>query len=260
MKESAEAWIGFVRSFGDQLSRQIFQFTQSDDDDDDDERTRTNESTSTLLPIANLRGELSVHHLHHHHFGHEMGHFADNVIGVWQKLGIADKLAAEALRSATKRRSAKHRAALKERLSVYLSYVNANLVLSETFQAGFYDWFDFRPFYREKFTRVCREQMPSETPVESVKQLFEISFPELNHWTPSKIVRALKDKRIKRTSKSCRPCGRRRGCVRSGVCSSHSPRSARVSAAPLPSQADYFLRDTSISLGANCWHLATKGS
>jgi hypothetical protein len=102
----------------------------------------------------------------------------------------------EALDSSRKRRDAEHRQALREVLSEYLSYVNANLLLSNELDCGFYDWCDLRPFYRDKFLRVARSSAPGHSETDNVQKLFEISFPEFTFWTPSNIVRALKDKRI----------------------------------------------------------------
>jgi hypothetical protein len=74
--------------------------------------------------------------------------------------------------------------------------VNANLLLSNELGSGFYDWCDFRPFYHDKFLRVARSAAPGENETECIRELFEVSFPEFTFWTPSNIVRALKDKRI----------------------------------------------------------------
>lgn len=110
---------------------------------------------------------------------------------------ISAMLVHEALLSSEKRRKSEHRQALREHLGQYLSYVNANLLLCEKFQMGFYDWSDFQPFYHEKLLRVAKEAAPAEREIESVKRLFEVSFPEFSFWDPHRVIRALKDKRIR---------------------------------------------------------------
>jgi len=107
------------------------------------------------------------------------------------------RLVDEALHSSRKRRKAKYHKALKEHLTECLSYVNANLLLSQTLEAGFHDWYDFQPFYREKFLRVAKDAPPGEKEIENVKKLFEISFPEFTFWHPDNVIRALKDDRIR---------------------------------------------------------------
>jgi hypothetical protein len=105
-------------------------------------------------------------------------------------------LVEEALGSSRKRRESKHRDALREVLTEYLSYVNANLLLANTFGTGLHDWCDFRPFYRDKFLRVARAASPGQAEIDNVTKLFAVSFPEFAFWRPESIVRALKDKRI----------------------------------------------------------------
>jgi len=102
----------------------------------------------------------------------------------------------EAIHSSTLREKPEHREALKKHLSEYLSYINANILLSQTFQAGFHDWVDFKPFYHEKFLRIAQDSYPAEKEIENVKKLFEISFPEFTFWQPKNVIKALKDKRI----------------------------------------------------------------
>jgi len=102
----------------------------------------------------------------------------------------------EAMKSATKRRRAEYRRVLRNTLTEYLAYVNANLILSQTLQAGFHDWYDFAPFYREKFLTVGKEKTEEQKRIDKVKQLFEISFPEFVYWDAKGLIKALKDKRI----------------------------------------------------------------
>ena len=94
------------------------------------------------------------------------------------------------------RRLTTHRQVLRETLTDYLSYANANLVLSHTLGVGFHDWPDFEPFYRVKFLGVGQEDVPEQQRVGKLKQLFEVSFPEFASWDAKSIVKALKDKRI----------------------------------------------------------------
>lgn len=107
-----------------------------------------------------------------------------------------ERIVEEALNSSKKRRKSEYRSILREELSGYLAYINANLVLSNTFGCAFHDWGDFHPFYQDKFLRVGRDSVPAEKEIEAVKQLFEISFPEFTFWRPKEVIRAIKDKRI----------------------------------------------------------------
>jgi hypothetical protein len=106
-------------------------------------------------------------------------------------------LAEEAMNSSSKRRKTEFRDALRTELSMYLSYVNANLVLSNALECGFHDWQDFRPFYRDKFLRVGKDAPPAEQQIDAVNSLFNVSFPEFTFWRPKEIIRAIKDKRIR---------------------------------------------------------------
>ena len=77
-----------------------------------------------------------------------------------------------------------------------LQYVNANLILSREYQIGIYDWSHFAPFYETKFLSVGHEAPPGHNEVAKIKQLFEVSFPEFDQWTPSRFLHVLRDKRI----------------------------------------------------------------
>lgn len=85
---------------------------------------------------------------------------------------------------------------LRISLEEKFSYVNANLILSETFNCGFYDWYDYLPLYREKFCGVGRDDVPWEEKIHNVKRLFAVSFPEFTPQHPKDVIRALNDKRI----------------------------------------------------------------
>jgi hypothetical protein len=84
----------------------------------------------------------------------------------------------------------------QNQLKETLSYVNANLVVSNTLGVGFHDWYDFEPFYREKFLSIEHEQLPTHREIEKIDQLFKISFPEFAFWNTKSILKAMKDKRI----------------------------------------------------------------
>jgi hypothetical protein len=98
--------------------------------------------------------------------------------------------------TATKRKTSAYRQVLKKNLIGYLSHVNANILLSQIFETGFHDWYDYKPFYQEKFLNVAKESSPGEKEIENIKKLFEISFPEFSFWQPDNVLKALKDKRI----------------------------------------------------------------
>jgi len=106
-------------------------------------------------------------------------------------------LIGEGFESSEMGKQAEHRQALREALAEYLSYVNANLLLCHSLQCGFHDWCDFQPFYRDKFLTIARESGPGAREIESMKRLFEVSFPEFTFWHPDNIIRALKDRRIR---------------------------------------------------------------
>lgn len=81
-------------------------------------------------------------------------------------------------------------------LAEYLSYVNANLVLSKSLNASFHDWFDFAPFYNRKINLLGKNQTLGRERVNHIKQLFSVTFPDLSLWEDKKLIKALHDKRI----------------------------------------------------------------
>lgn len=85
---------------------------------------------------------------------------------------------------------------LREKIQYYLSYVNANIVLSNELGVGFHDWADFSPFYKQKFLSVGREGPEGKEHIEAIKKLFEVSFPEYNIKDPATLIRILHDERI----------------------------------------------------------------
>jgi len=54
---------------------------------------------------------------------------------------------------------------------------------------------DFAPFYKTKFKNLSLEKKEHQE-IESIKNLFEISFPSFNQFTPKKVIKILKDTRI----------------------------------------------------------------
>lgn len=102
-----------------------------------------------------------------------------------------------ALESSSKRRKPEFRQKLKEQVAEYLAYVNTNLVLANVLGAGFHDWHDLSPFYREKFITVGMRTMPEEAQISKLTELFSISFPEFQTWDVKNVIKALKDSRIR---------------------------------------------------------------
>jgi hypothetical protein len=102
----------------------------------------------------------------------------------------------EALDSSPKCRQSRYRAVLRDVLVSYLSYVNANLVLSNELETGFHDWADFLPFYRQKFLSIGRKNRPEQRCMEELDALFSISFPEFTIRDPKSLVRILRDRRV----------------------------------------------------------------
>ena len=102
----------------------------------------------------------------------------------------------EALKSSRKRRKAEYRSVLRETLYSYLSYINANIVLSNELGVGFHDWADFLPFYRQKFLSVGYEDLEAQKQIEASKGLFTVSFPEFAITDTATLIRVLNDKRI----------------------------------------------------------------
>ena len=105
-------------------------------------------------------------------------------------------LLTEALESSSKRRSKEHRRILRETLEGYLSYVNANLVLSRKLDVGFHDWRDYEPLYRRKFLSIGITETHHDKQIRKANQLFTVAFPEFSSWTATSILRALRDPRI----------------------------------------------------------------
>jgi len=102
----------------------------------------------------------------------------------------------EALASSKKRKRKEYRGALREVLRGYLTYVNANLILSNELEVGFHDWQDFFPFYSLKFLSVGKDEDRVEGSRRQVEKLFTVPFPDLAIRDTSALLHALGDKRI----------------------------------------------------------------
>jgi hypothetical protein len=85
---------------------------------------------------------------------------------------------------------------IRETLRYYLTYVNANLILSNKMEAGLHDWADFTPFYQQKFLAVGHDSPPGSAEAEASRQLFSIAFPEFAIESSEQLVTLLKDRRI----------------------------------------------------------------
>jgi len=105
-------------------------------------------------------------------------------------------LVSEALASSKKRKRTEYRDALRDVLRAYLTYVNANLILSHQLDVGFHDWLDFTPFYAAKFLSVGRDEDPIREGRTQLEKLFTIPFPELAIRDTSALLKALSDKRL----------------------------------------------------------------
>ena len=101
-----------------------------------------------------------------------------------------------ALDSSEKRKHKEYRGALREVLRAYLSYVNANLVLSTELEIGFHDWLDFTPFYSTKFLSVGKREDAVQEGRKQVERLFTVAFPDLAIRDTTALLKLLNDKRI----------------------------------------------------------------
>ncbi len=169
LKESLEEWKGFTDKFNSSLRENFFL-----------DRSAGSVSDAKMSAL-NSEYQMRINAWLHSFGQHSM---------------YTRELINYAIRSSRERRKSETRHALREGISEYLAYINANLVLSKTFEAGFYDWSDFRPFYRDKFLRIGHVDAPGEREEKQIKKLFTVSFPELTFWNPDNIIKALKDKRI----------------------------------------------------------------
>lgn len=81
-------------------------------------------------------------------------------------------------------------------LKSYLKYVNGNLLLARSLDAGFLDWVDVSPFYERKFADQGPESRQSQQSISAVHQLFEISFPDYTVPDTKTLMRILHDRRV----------------------------------------------------------------
>ncbi len=85
---------------------------------------------------------------------------------------------------------------VRESLELYLTYVNANIILSNVLSAGLHDWDDFLPFYRQKFLTVGQEDLSTSAAARASDQLFDLAFPEFSITSPEHLIRLLEHRRV----------------------------------------------------------------
>ena len=81
-------------------------------------------------------------------------------------------------------------------LESYLRYVNANLILSNEFEAGLHDWEDYLTLLSTKVFGRGAGRPGTAAQAEASHQLFDIAFPELAIRTPEHLLRILQHKRV----------------------------------------------------------------
>lgn len=77
-----------------------------------------------------------------------------NNVMIRSKIGDEGELLYEAINSPDKDKVKEYLPLLADYLTLLLSYINSNLILSNTFKCGFHDWSDMSPFYDQKFLSV----------------------------------------------------------------------------------------------------------
>ena len=102
----------------------------------------------------------------------------------------------EALASSKKRKKSEFRSILQESLRGFLSYINANIVISNELEAAFHDWADMMPFYKNKFIMVGKNEPELEANSSAAHMLFDLAFPEFNITNDKTLLKLLSDKRI----------------------------------------------------------------
>jgi len=85
---------------------------------------------------------------------------------------------------------------LKKILEMYLTYINSNIILSNTLKSGFYDWSDIIPFYKHKFLSIGQEELKSESFIQKSNKIFEILFPKVRFENYRNLIKILHDRRI----------------------------------------------------------------
>lgn len=81
---------------------------------------------------------------------------------------------------------------LVQNLKTYLTYANANIILSLDLGVGFHDWADYEPVYKMKFSPM-QEQ---EKSIDASKKLFTIAFPEFKITDSKTLISLITDRRI----------------------------------------------------------------
>ena len=81
-------------------------------------------------------------------------------------------------------------------LADYLRYLNGNIVLASSLDAGFHDWSDYQPLYKQKFATMLAKEPPTERRIEEIQKLFTLVLPRLAIRDYKNLLRILKDKRI----------------------------------------------------------------
>ena len=124
---------------------------------------------------------------------HEMAHMMHSEKNM---VAHTSMLVEDALNSSVKRKRKEYREALRKVIRAYLTYVDANLILSHQLDLGFHDWLDFTPFYAAKFLSVGVSEDPVQAGRTQLEKLFSIPFPELAIRSPRALMKALNDKRL----------------------------------------------------------------
>lgn len=144
-------------------------------------------------------GDVSLHetmHAQRAFMRHTMHRVANEMHSAKAEAMMLSVMVEDALQSSEKRKLREYRQALRGVLRAYLTYVNSNLILSNTLQVGFHDWLDFTPFYGLKFMSIGKDEVYAEESRKQVEKLFTVAFPELAIEGTAALVRALGDKRI----------------------------------------------------------------
>jgi hypothetical protein len=93
---------------------------------------------------------------------------------------------------------------LVDRVTRYLAYTNANMLLAQEHRAGIYDWADFTPFYREKVSPALNGiGQPQELNRAPLQALFEFFAPSVIFDSPKDLIKLLRDKRIEDLRRIC---------------------------------------------------------
>jgi hypothetical protein len=146
------------------------------------------EFSTYVREIFSSAREIGTREEDRQYFGTLMHEYYPLLSGVDLTLRLLDK--------APSKRRAPERDRLREVLSGYLSYVNANLVLAREFNAGFHDWDDYLPLYRRKFLGVGQPEPEVEERASELRKLFSVSFPDFSVESTAHLISVLQDKRV----------------------------------------------------------------